>query len=141
VNHSLRAAFRATFYRFDVPDAELLLKVGEPSMALAGLLRNRGANCAAVITAFNPQAQSRSAALNRAAQEQLLNDLRTAGYACVAGRNEDPAGQWPVEESLLVLGLDLETAQALATRYGQVAFLWMDASTATPRLVETAAAR
>jgi hypothetical protein len=37
--------------------------------------------------------------------------------------------------------MDLPAARSLATRYNQLAFLWMDTSTSTPRLVEAAAFR
>jgi hypothetical protein len=134
-----RAAFRAARYYFPSPDGPMLLKVDEPSAALADLLRSRNAAGAAVITAFNPHGRRQDEALNRAAQNQLLCDLRAAGNALLPGRNEDPAGGWPVEESFLVLGIGLPTARKLAARYGQLAFLWIDAANAMPRLVETAA--
>ena len=116
----------------------MLLKVDEPNTALTDLLRSLNAAGAAVITAFNPHGRRQDDALNRAAQKQLLSDLRSAGYALLPGRNEDPAGVWPVEESFLVLGIGLPAARMLAARYGQLAFLW-SAANATPRLVETAA--
>ncbi|MEO8313918.1 MAG: DUF3293 domain-containing protein [Pseudomonadota bacterium] len=115
-----------------------MLKVNMPCNAVAALLRVRSADCAALITAFNPQGRRQTDAANRAAQELLKRDLDASGLPCLRGRNEDSAGQWP-EDSFLVLGLTLPTAHTLAARYGQLAFLWMDVATATPRLVETAA--
>jgi hypothetical protein len=137
VTESQRAAFRAANYYFRSPEGELLLKVDEPNTALADLLRSEDAAGAAVITAFNPHGRRQDAAHNRAAQNQLLGDLRAAGLTLLPGRNEDPAGVWP-EESFLVLGIGLATARLLAARYGQLAFLWTDAASATPRLMETA---
>jgi hypothetical protein len=66
----------------------------------------------------------------------LLAELGAGGYRLLPGRNEDPCGQWPVEESVLVLGMDLAAARDCAARYGQVAFLWTDAA-ATPQLIQT----
>ncbi len=136
---SLLAAFRAARYRFDHPDGELLLAVDVPSPALAALLRSRGADCMAVLTAFNPQGRRQDHASNRIAQDLLLQDIQSAGHAFLPGRNEDPAGQWPAEESFLVPGISATAALALAVRYRQLAFLWTDAATATPRLIWTTA--
>ncbi|MEO6081042.1 MAG: DUF3293 domain-containing protein [Steroidobacteraceae bacterium] len=134
-----RKAFLAAIYRFDSEDGELLLTVDSPNAALLDLLHSRGTQSAAVITAFNPQGRRQDDTLNRAAQDVLLRDLTTAGHDIFPGRNEDPDGRWPVEASFLVLGISLSAARALAARHNQLAFLWADAVTATPRLIETAA--
>jgi hypothetical protein len=139
LNVAQRAAFRAAKYYFSSPDGQVLVKVDEPNTALADLLRSCNPAGAAVITAFNPHGRRQDDALNRTAQNQLLSDLRTAGHTLLPGRNEDPAGVWPIEESFLVLGIGLPAARMLAARYGQLAFLWADAANATPRLMETAA--
>jgi hypothetical protein len=138
MNEAQRAAFRITDYRVDAPAGELLLKVDQQNAMLADVLRSRGADCAAVITAFNPQARLQEDAENRAAQALLERDLDASGHDLLPGRNEDPTGHWPVEESFLVPGLTQPAARELAARYGQLAFLWIDASNATPRLIETA---
>lgn len=139
MNEALRAAFRATLYQFDSPEGELLLRVDAPNAALVRFLRGQGADSMAVLTAFNPQARQQEIAANRASQELLRRDLTAAGHVLLPGRNVDPAGQWPVEDSFLVPGINLQAARSFAARYGQLAFLWMDTSGATLRLVETAA--
>jgi hypothetical protein len=139
MDDKLRAAFRATLYRFDSPGGELLLRVDAPNAALARFLSDNHADSMAVLTAFNPQAQQQDIAANCASQDLLRRDLAAVGYSLVTGRHEDPAGRWPVEESFLVLGINLQAARSFAARYGQLAFLWTDASAATPRLVETIA--
>jgi hypothetical protein len=138
MNNAQRAAFRATRYHFDSPDGELLLQVDVAHAGLAALLRRHGAGCAAVVTAFNPQAIRQDDARNLAAQTSLHGDLTAAGVTFLAGRNEDPSGQWPSEPSCLMIGMPLAEARALAARYGQLAFLWTDATSAAPRLIETA---
>jgi hypothetical protein len=137
---ALLTAFRAAHYRFDTVEGDLLLMVDLPNRALAALLHDRGADCTAVLTAFNPQGSRQNNAANRQAQDMLLRDIQSGGYAFLPGRNEDPCGEWPVEESFLILGMDIATGQTLAARYGQLAFLWTDATSATPRLIETATA-
>jgi hypothetical protein len=133
-----RAAFRATLYRFEIPEVSLLLRVDAPDAALCALLRARRAGSAAVLTAFNPQARRQDHSANLHAQEMLRRDLESAGFTLLRGRNEDPAGEW-VEESFLVPGISLTDARSFAARHDQLAFLWMDVASATPRLIETAA--
>jgi hypothetical protein len=135
-----RAAFRATHYRFDYPDGELLLTVDAPSAILAALLRSNGVETMAVLTAFNPGGNLQAPPINVRAQQLLLDDLAAGGFSLFSGRNEDPSGEWPVEQSFLVLGITLGQARKIAARHNQLAFLWTDAKDATPRLIETAAA-
>jgi Protein of unknown function (DUF3293) len=134
----LRLAYRAAHYRFDVPGAPLLLQVDQHSAALQQLLRDAGRSCAAALTAFNPRGELQAEHSNLHAQQQLVVELEALWCLCILGRHEDPKGQWPPEISALALGLDRPNAHALAARYGQLAFLWCDAS-GTPRLVETGA--
>jgi len=138
MDEALRAAFRATRYCFESPAGDLALRVDTPNVALRALLRNQQAHSAAVLTAFNPQAVRRNHPANLAAQAQLRRDLSAAGFRLLAGRNEDPLRQW-VEESFLVIGIGMTAARSQAARHDQLAFLWTDAASATPRLIETAA--
>jgi hypothetical protein len=138
MDEALHAAFRGTRYCFESPEGALALKVDTRDDALRALLRNQHADSAAVLTAFNPQGKRRDHSVNLAAQAQLRRDLRAAGFMLLPGRNEDPAREW-VEESLLVIGIDIAAARSQAARHDQLAFLWIDAASATPRLIETAA--
>jgi hypothetical protein len=138
MDDALREAFRATRYCFESPEGELLLRVDSANGRLRALLRSHRAESAAVLTAFNPQGKRREHSANLAAQAQLRRDLGASGFTLLPGRNEDPAGKW-LEESFLVIGIGMEAARTLAARHDQLAFLWMDAASATPRLIETAA--
>jgi hypothetical protein len=92
-----------------------------------------------VLTAFNPGSVLQDASSNLHAQSGLASELRALGLDCLPGRHEDPDCRWPAEAGLLALGLDRDAANTIAARYGQLAFLWSDAS-AIPRLVETTGA-
>jgi hypothetical protein len=138
MRRELESAFRRTRYRVWIPGAELVLRVDRTEPALATLLHAANARCAALLTAFNPGGRRQAAFGNRQLQRRLDEQLRGQGCATFAGRNEDPRGLWPAEPSLLVPGLPFTRAREIAARYGQAAFLWMDAD-GTPRLVETAA--
>lgn len=139
MNRSTFNAFRAARYRVHTPQGELLLAVDQPNAGLAALLRAANAASMAILTAFNPSGLQQQEELNLAAQARLVKDLQQAGHRFLPACNEDPADSWPDEPSLLVLGMSLPAARELARRHGQLAFLWTDALSATPRLIETAA--
>lgn len=133
---SLTNAYRAARYQVEVTGGCLELKVDAPCEPLRLWLAARRHSCAALLTAHNPGSEQRAAWLNDEAQRRLHATLRARGLHYLTGRNLDPRGQWPVEDSVLVPDLSLHDAYALALQFGQRAFLWCDAS-ATPRLHET----
>lgn len=139
MDSALEAAYRAARYRIATPRGELVLRVDEHSQPLADLLHQAGVSQAAVLTAFNPHSQAQPAQWNHDAQQRLLAELEASGCRVLHGCNSDATGHW-VEHSALVLGMELPAARQYASRYQQVAFVWIDAE-ATPRLVETDAAR
>lgn len=138
----LAEAYLRTTYRVWAPGQELQLQVGREDPGLAKLLREAWVQGAALLTAWNPGSQPCTRAVNESAQQRLLAELSRAGKPWLPARNEPRAtvatGEDWTEESVLALDLTLPTARALAARYGQVAFLWIDAR-ATPQLVFTAA--
>jgi Protein of unknown function (DUF3293) len=136
VDNRLRQAYSSAHYYFETPDGELLLQVDRPSPALHLLLLAKGTASAVALTAWNPGSTLQDDAANRRAQQDLERELSALQLTCIPGRHEDPAGHWPNECSTLVLGLTHFDAQRLAARFGQLAFLWSDA-TGTPRLIET----
>ena len=65
---------------------------------------------------------------------RLEHELDAWGLPWLRGEGVDPAGDWPGEPSLLVLGLDEAAARALARRFGQNAIVCA-AADAVPHLV------
>jgi hypothetical protein len=89
---------------------------------------------AAFITACNPYSRSTSSEENEARGRRLRLDIQRLGLTHFEGQGRDPSGQWPPEDSLLVLGLSRESALELGARYEQNALLWADTD-AVPRLL------
>jgi hypothetical protein len=133
IGTALIGAYLAAVYRVRGPQP-FAMQVDVPCPALARLHRASGVRCSAFLTAHNPRSEPTTAAMNRAAQARLRRHLRGAGLAWRAGFARDPAGAWPDEPSLLVLGLPRNDAEALARAFGQNALLWAGAD-ALPRLV------
>jgi hypothetical protein len=131
---ALRDAYRAALYEVDTDADTITLRVDQHSAALLTCMRAAGCTRAAYITAFNPASRQQTAAENQLAHIALLRRLQRQSLRYQSGRCRDPAGLWPDEVSVLVLGICFEDAQELAREFGQIAWLWCDSS-ATPRLV------
>jgi len=99
-------------------------------------MQDNGLRCVAVLTAFNPGSRSCPTAFNLEAQQRLIAQVAARGLSYLEGRNLDPAGKWPPEDSVLIGNLALEQARDIARHFGQVAFLWSDES-AVPQLCDT----
>ncbi|MFM0217795.1 DUF3293 domain-containing protein [Paraburkholderia caledonica] len=126
-------AYLETDYRVH-GDTPTTLKIGETNPTLATLHQTHGSACSAFITACNPFSQNTSDEFNAVRQQALADELKQRGLTSIDGIGQHPSNDWPSEASFLVLGLSLEAAKALGTRYGQNAIVWSDAG-ATPQLV------
>lgn len=115
----LLRAWLDTTYRVQLPDGPVDLRIGQASAALDEFLRQLGVDCWAVISAANPRSQLLSDDENQRRQEELGRILQQAGCVCFSGENHSRSGDWPVERTWLVPGLDEQAATALAERFGQ----------------------
>ena len=126
-------AYLATEYRA-WGDWPLVLRIGQESHPLASLYRQEDAKGAAMLTAWNPFSEPREVAENDAAQLRLIGELDRLGFAHQPGNGADPTGQWPPEDSRLVLGISLEIAASLGRQFRQNGIVWV-AADAVPLLV------
>lgn len=131
---TLLAAYRAARYEVSGATPPFVLRVDEPSAALAQCHEHHGVRCSAFLTAWNPGSRPVAAGVNAAAQAALEERLRAAGHRLLAGRGVDRAGRWPPEASVLALGLEREAARLLGREFGQAGLVWAGAD-AVPRLV------
>ncbi len=133
MDKQLIQAYRNACYRvFGAP--EFVLQVDRQSSELMAWQRAHRVGSSAFLTAFNPGSRLLPAEHNRANHASLIEALD--GLVHVAARGEDPDGEWPDEEGVLVAGIEREQARQLARRFGQKAFLHA-ADDAVPRLIWT----
>lgn len=133
---SLRTAYLQALYCFGEASWAIELKPEQPSGQLERWMQENGVRCVAVLTAFNPGSRPCSITFNLEAQKRLIAQVAARGLPYLEGRNLDPAGKWPPEDSLLIGNLALGQARDLASQFGQLAFLWSDGS-AVPQLCDT----
>ncbi len=126
-------AYLETDYRVSAPTA-ITLRIGQASAALADLHRRHEVEASALITACNPLSQVTSDQVNEEHQQALARELQRLGLTYVEGVGQHPSNQWSGEPSFLVMGVTLEAAKALCTRYEQNAIVWCGLD-AVPQLV------
>jgi hypothetical protein len=117
---ALDVAYRAAHYRV-FAQMPFTLRVGEPSAELDALLDSHAATTWAFATACNPGSQPLSAEENAERMSQLHAVLTDC--ARYPGEGGDPAGEWPGEPSVLVVGISREEAVRVAVAFGQNAIL------------------
>lgn len=115
----LESAYRAAQYWV----GHVRLRIGEAADHIVALHDEYGVVESAYVTAHNPASRMTDAASNVERQASLEHDVENAGFRYRRGTARDPQGAWPDEAGCLIFGIDEEQADALARRYGQLAFL------------------
>lgn len=114
---SLLEDFSKTKYTF----ADFTIEIGKRHPPLDALLEKQSPKSWAIITAYNPMAKLRDAALNEAAQTELKKKLND--FVVIEGMNVAEDETWN-EPSFLVLGISKIDAQRLAEQFQQAAIVY-----------------
>lgn len=125
-------AYRETHFCVD-GETPMTLLVGQRNEALAALHEASGVESSAFVTAWNPYSQQCDDKTNGNRQNALADELIVLGLRFVQGVGRHPSSTW-AEPSFLVLGISLEAAKELGTRYEENAIVWSGAG-AEPKLV------
>jgi Protein of unknown function (DUF3293) len=120
VTPGLRKAYLQTAYVVRAPQGVHALRIGARHAAFDAELEAAGAQCWAVITAWNPGSRLRSADENAAAQRALLQTLSEQTLVAWAAEGKADGGGWR-EESACVLDVEPAAAVALGRKFGQLA--------------------
>jgi hypothetical protein len=128
------AAYRTTLYQVGTGRDAFTLRIDIKSDALLRLYRTTGQACGLFITACNPFGQAQGVEANEAAYSQLGGCLRSLVRHVIEGVGADPSGAWPHEMSFFALGIGIDTARQLGSRFRQDAVVWAGAD-AIPRLL------
>jgi hypothetical protein len=131
-------AYRETDYKVHADDAlgsaAFTLKIDVACDKLMKVFAHHKVDCSAYLTACNPFSELCDESGNAARQEELSAEIKKRGLCCFAGIGQHPSNQWPGEDSVLVLGLSLEDAKSLGSKYEQNAIVWCGAD-AVPQLI------
>ncbi len=139
----LRAAYEATDYLFSAgPRGPFVIRCGATSAEVDALLAATGHDHWAYVTACNPRSERLSAAANAERMARLGTLVRDRGLPHFAGAGIASGGDWPPEQSLLILGITTAEAAELGRSFEQFAIvvgrrgeparlMWIDPETAT----------
>ena len=105
-------------------ESPVILRIGEASPGLALIHRSHRVDCSAFLTACNPFSRPFDDAANAARQAALQNELSRRSLIFLPGIGQHPSNEWPGEDSFLVLGLTLEAAKVLGSKFEQNGFVW-----------------
>ncbi len=133
---SLVTAFQNTHYIVLATDKPFALRIGQYSAELTYLFSHYGADCAAILTAYNPWAQTVSEQANRRAQHLLQHEIDALGFMRIDGENRAGDKDGPSEPTVIALDIPRERSRQLAQQFGQLAFVYIDGP-CTPELVWT----
>lgn len=124
IAESLIQAYIETDYVVHTQPA-ITLRVNEQSPQMMKLHKQHRVACSAFITAFNPYSQSCTPEVNLSRQQELISELKVRSLKFIEGVGHHPSNAWSGEPSLLVLGLSLEAAKILGSRFEQNALVWI----------------
>jgi hypothetical protein len=130
---ALAEAYAQTDYRV-LTTPPFVLRVAEPSPALCQLHADRGVVSSAFLSAANPGSRLLLETENEQRARVLVRTLEARGLDFVPAIGGAEDQDWPPEPSVLILGITLDEARALAAEAGQRAFLWIG-SDGLPSLV------
>jgi hypothetical protein len=125
ISPELVKAYCEADYVIHIADRDIVLRVGKANLELAGLMRGYEVATAAYLTAFNPFSAVSSSQENELNQSALIADIYSLGRKYALGEGRDVANLWASEASVLAMGISFESAELLAERYKQNAFLWI----------------
>lgn len=133
ITQSLLDSYYAAEYHVDIVPP-FMLKIDVFSHPLQQLLENSNQQYAAFITAYNPGSQALPDEVNKERNKKLEALVRTMGYSYIHGVGKCAEDHWAGESSLLIMGMDKDTASSIGMQFGQNAIVWC-ASDAVPQLV------
>ena len=100
--------------------------VGKSNDELDTFMRTNGFEEAIYSTAWNPFSQALTATENASRNQQLLMDVEkeALSFHIEKGVGKDTSGDWPGEESFLLVGFGKDFGHQLALKYEQNAFVY-----------------
>jgi hypothetical protein len=132
----LHDAYLNTDYHVDAPDGPFKLNIDCYSPELDQLHHKSGVSCSLYITAWNPYSEQLTDEKNRTNQQSLISEINGLGFDLIPGRGVAQSGNWPPEDSILVLGCDENSSIALGQKYQQNAVVFIGGN-AIPQLINT----
>jgi hypothetical protein len=124
ISDELKTAYKQAKYVVQTEDKDIILRIGEHNIELDYLLTKHGNDMAAFITPENPYSKPLSEKQNAIRHNDFLDDFKKEELLFIEGYGCDDADAWAKEKSYLVFITNIKTAQNLASKYGQNAWVF-----------------
>lgn len=122
---ALEAAYRASLYVVHSGNIRIETRIDHACAALAAAMQRCSVQCAALVSACNPDSEPLPAERNLQRQRALEDELNDHDYAFLPAIGQSRDGHWQ-EPSVLILGISEDDACALGRRWGQRAIVVYD---------------
>lgn len=136
LSEALLANYRKADYVFRYGQYSTKMKIGKKCDDLAYMMADFQATTAVFITPYNPHGELLGQEENLERYERFVDEIKMIGNSFFYGYGGDPDNEWPPEKSLLIFNLSRREANAIAKKYEQNAFVFVDQQ-AIPELVVT----
>src|SRR5262245_29879023 len=110
--------YEATAYCADTPAGRLVARIGQTCPELDRLLEAHGATTWVFLTAHNPGSQPFPPEENERRHDRLEQEIIASGYLYYPGHSVGQLGDWPVEDSFLIMGATEAKAAEWAEEFG-----------------------
>lgn len=107
---------------------ENVLRIGRGAPEAASWLRRNDAQCAAVVTAWNPFSCAQPIEQNQDRQSRLQQEVTANGLRTLRAQGQDKLSSWPAEPSICVFDATKEQVDSWLVRYEQNAVVWVDSA-------------
>ena len=119
----LLEAYLTTQYCASTPQGVINIQIDKPHPDLDLLLEAHDVEEWAFITATNPFSEELPPEENTARHEQLVQKVKELGYVAFEGAGVPASQEWNPEVSLLILGIDEDTAVEIGREFNQNAIV------------------
>lgn len=119
----LQEAYEKAIYEVYYQGETIQLSIGKHNPNLDRILKEHSCTTWALITAFNPYSQCLSAVENQQRHQNLIELARSQNMTYFDAVGKDKDGLWTPEQSIFIVGIELESAIALGNRFEQNAIV------------------
>ena len=120
----LDRAYQDAIYKVYYGDRTIQLFIDRPNSKLDSILKKYNVTSWALITAFNPYSQCLSAVENRQRHQSLMKLVQSLNLTFFDAVGKDENSVWTPEQSIFVMGIDLEQAIAIGRKFQQNAIIF-----------------
>jgi len=116
-------AYENADYLVSETDSLFTIKIGKKNYQLEQLLKKHHVSNWAFVTAHNPHSEKLNKKDNLNRHQKLISYCETQNYKYYSGQGIDKSGEWESENSLLIIGIDVEQAKSLGQHFQQNAIV------------------